>query len=295
MPTGPRVRARERIFVSCSFADADAQAFVDQLRKRFEVVQTEGQPSALPRALAVKDALQAVDLAVVLLPAEQDPAYRSVVYEAGAAVGSGARVVVVGEAATVPPMLEGLHRILPGDLQAFDDAVATAVRKRGTRRVGSGSGVPGEAPALDTAAAAAARANLLHARSEVELVHWMMEVFRAAGASVVAARIGGSTAYADLTVWHDGLEAAFGLPLPVELVSAGHLLLPLVPRLRRTMRAAGTRSLLAVSGPGRTVHARWSGEDQQILAVDAARLVDELANASLPRALAALLATAAPL
>ncbi len=45
MPTGPRERARERIFVSCSFADAEAQAFVDQLRQRFEVVQPEGQPS----------------------------------------------------------------------------------------------------------------------------------------------------------------------------------------------------------------------------------------------------------
>ncbi len=123
----------------------------------------------------------------------------------------------------------------------------------------------------------------------------MFEVLKAAGANVVAAEIGGGIPYADLTVWHDGLEAAFGLPLPVEVVPAGHLLPPLVPRLRRTMRAAGTRSLLAVSGPGGAVHARWSDDDQQILAVDAARLVDELANASLPRTLAVLLATAAPL
>ncbi len=98
--------------------------------------------------MAVRDALRAVDLAVVLLPAEQDPAYRSVVYEAGAAVGSGAQVVVVGEAATVPPLFEGLHRILPGALQAFEIAVAAAVRKRGTRRAGSRPGVRGESPAL---------------------------------------------------------------------------------------------------------------------------------------------------
>ncbi len=242
--------------------------------------------------MAVRDALRAVDLAVVLLPAEQDPAYRSVVYEAGAAVGSGAQVVVVGEAATVPPLFEGLHRILPGDLQAFEIAVAAAVRKRGTRRAGSRPGVRGESPALNTAAATAARAKLLRARGELELVSWMFEVLKAAGANVVAAEIGGGIPYADLTVWHDGLEAAFGLPLPVEVVPAGHLLPPLVPRLRRTMRAAGTRSLLAVGG---AVHARWSDDDQQILAVDAARLVDELANASLPRTLAVLLATAAPL
>jgi hypothetical protein len=91
----------------------------------------------------------------------------------------------------------------------------------------------------------------------------------------------------DLVIWHDDLETAFGLPLPVELLVGTFNLEAILPRLVRTLTLSGARSLLAISAR-RNEPIQWVDGNRQVLAVSLLHLIELCAQVPLGGAFAIL-------
>lgn len=282
-----------RVFVSYSLASKADADLLAALRGRYDISEASTLASGLPMSLALTEAIRAADAVLVILPEPNDAPLDNVLFEAGIAVGLGRSVVVVGDSLTLPRSLATFARVARRDLGALDQAIAMATRKR--RSSGHARSVTKAAPAQPALSPATAQGfveRLTKNPSERDFVEWVAGTFREAGAAVVFDDRQKGLDRADLSLWHDDLQAVFGLPLPVEVLISTRSLKPILARLQRTMRAAGATSLVAVSATQTQLHARWTDGISVIMAVDAARLVTALSTSPLPEALSELLSTA---
>lgn len=293
VPTASRDRARPLVFVSRSLADADAQWLVDRLAEEYVLSETAGRSSRLPRSLSVRDAVRLADVAVAFLPSPDDPAWGTVFFEVGAAVAVGLPVVLVGDSEGVPSALAGLQRVDPGDGQSLANAISLLSRRRPRRQAGQARGRRDEEQPSEVLVMPE---KLPEGAGSSALERWLRDVLAHAGARVAFAESKPLADRPDMTIWHDGLQATLGLPLPVEVLAAhSPARLPaLLPRLRRTLRASGAQSLLAVYSGASHRPARWTDGLETVLFISSDELVDELSRAPLPDALSALLARAEP-
>lgn len=295
MADQPHDRARRTVFVSRSRADADAGALVRLLRDGYDVVEATSVASGLPAALAVPEAMRAADVVLVLLPAPEDPAHANVVYEAGVAVGAGLPVVVSDLAGPPPGILATLTYARGDDIGQLRRALDKASRPRPRRGSSAGgAGLVAHRPALRDDEAARFRDAAASASGELRLAEVLAAVFEAAGADVSQSDRPADLAQADLSIWQDGLQAAFGLPLPVEILSRTGRLRPVRKRLLRTMRLAGAQSLLVVLAGNRPTNEFWTDGTAKILGCDAGTLIGALSRAPLDEALVGLLDQAEP-
>jgi hypothetical protein len=98
-----------------------------------------------------------------------------------------------------------------------------------------------------------------------------------------------------MVVWHDDLHAGFGLPLPVEVLwGRGTRSIAILNRLRYTLTAAGTRSLVGVLREDQPALSEVANDGRLILLVSVRDLVTGVRQQPLAEALAQLLTQAEP-
>ncbi len=135
------------------------------------------------------------------------------------------------------------------------------------------------------------RRSRYHHLSDEALASELASAFSAAGSRVLVSdpsEPSKSSTVPDIVVWDDRLMSLFGLPLPVEIVRRSPSTKAEKDHLQRTLHASSAQSLLAVvAGNGEAT--TWTDGYKLILTVGAEQLLDELASASLPEALAGLL------
>jgi len=287
---------RLTLFFSSSFADADARELREALREHFNVTTADTLVGSYVRHTALHQAIADADVVVVAVPATEDPAARNVFVEAGAALGAGRPIMLVGERSRVPVDL--------ADLPFATADSATEVAEE-IRFIATGKPVPRrgievqlELPTLLPAAAAQWRQRLeAGALASVEAVGVLDDVFRSAGARTKNAITAGHKVNdtPDLAVWHDGLTATVGTPLPVEVLARAASWPAVRQRLDHTLKASGGRTLLAVYlGPPVDVPRKWTDGSRTILVVAATELIDSLIDHPLPIALTRLVERAEP-
>ncbi len=286
--------SRVKIFVSYSYADADAARVRDRLRNTFNVSTTESATGATTRHSSLIRAITASDLAVIFMPAPEDPASRNVLVEAGAALALGLPIIVVGDDSTIPADL--------ADVTSTSwDTPDRLVEK--VKRLAARGRTPAE-PALSTtgspkpslAALQVARKRLNEPGLQgADAVRAFDELFKATGATTLVSTAPFDVAAPDLAIWHDELTATLGTPLPVEILARGGSWPAIRRRLERTLAASGGRTLLALSldnvGNGPRL---WSDSRDRILLASASELLDALSEEPLPAALARLVEQAMP-
>jgi hypothetical protein len=301
--------SRPRVFVAYSLTDDGGRAIRHGLARRFNVTSSETLTGDVARRTALRRALTQTDVTVVILPHVDDPAWMNVVFEAGAASGAGASLVLIGETSSAPA---DLADILAFGRDRIDDVIEvveelTRVKRTREKR---------DAFILDQAAAterlkvdispsqtalsadwvADWMARLSQASTERRAVRLVAELFEHAGARTRSAETkqGGVVDVPDLVIWHDSLLAAFGLPLPVEILMQSKAWPAVRSRLERTLTASGGQTLFAVNVRGNMKPRVWTDGHRTILVTTARDLADSLARMPLAEALSALLLSAAP-
>lgn len=288
--------SRLTVFFSSSFADPEARLLREGLREHFDVSTPDTLVGSYARHTALSRAIANSDVVVVAVPAAEDPAARNVFVEAGAALGAGRPVLLVGQRSAIPVDL--------ADLPFEGTGVAAAVADE-VRLIASGNRdrlptrwVMPDGPRLPPQMAATWGERLqAPGLAGLAAVGVLEDVFRLAGARVKTSAVVGHRAIEvpDLVVWHDGLTSALGAPLPVEVLLRPWSWPAIRQRLERTLLASGGRTLLALHlGPSVDVPRKWTDGNRTVLFLAAADLVDALVDASLPVALTRLLAWAEP-
>jgi hypothetical protein len=93
---------RLSVCLLCSPADEVGRLVRRRLADRFDVITPDMMTDRLTRLTALRRSLMSTDVAVAVFPAVDDPRWPNVIFEAGAAAGAGGRLVLVGQAASVP-------------------------------------------------------------------------------------------------------------------------------------------------------------------------------------------------
>jgi hypothetical protein len=285
-----------KLFFSYSSADMDARRTRDLLRQEFDVTSQDTLTGSFARRTALHQAVADCDIVVAVLPPPEDPASRNVFIEAGVAIGAGRPLLLLGDPSAVPVDLAGI----PVANSEWGVGLADTIRQVAA----AGPAIPSH-PAVEDDGAALAPAiaeqwrERLEARGlkEIEAIGVLDDVFRMAGARSKNASVAGyrMTDVPDLAIWHDGLTATLGTPLPVEILVRATSWPAVRQRLERTLRASGGRTLLALYlGPAVDVPRIWSDGSRTILVVAATDLVGELQAATLPVAMARLVERAEP-
>lgn len=283
--------------MSSAAADMDARELRRALSSDFEVSSSDTLLGSYARHTALTRALADVDVVVVFVPPPEDAAGRNVLIEAGVALGARRPVLLVGERAHVPADLAALPVSPAGSARALAADIELVAA--------GGPSVPEDDPApaavepgLSQQIARQLRSRLSSERlAETEAVGVLDDLFRAAGARTKNAAVVGhpSIDRADLAVWHDELTAAFGTPLPVEVLARRQSWPAVHKRLVRTLELSGGRTLLALYlGPAQDVPRQWTDGRRRILVAAAVELLDELAQGPLAVALTRLLSRAEP-
>lgn len=303
--------AQLRIFLSYSLSDDAGRILRDRLGDRFQVTTPEMLTGDVVRRTALRRSLMQTDVAVVVLPAADDPSWRNVLFEAGAAAGVGVPVVLVGEAVSAPA---DLADSLIFDPHQIDEVISLievlahdnrSIYQRDLFVTDHDEGHFSEweqvtsappVPALSSEYVDQWLTRLKNVRSERSAVSLISDLFHESGARVrkeSQASSGRVVDKPDLVLWHDDLLATFGLPLPVEVLLQARAWPAVRSRLERTLTASGGRSLVAVTVRDGTNSKVWTDGRRTILVSSAIRLAESLAELPLAGALSAMLASAA--
>jgi hypothetical protein len=301
--------AQPRIFLSYSLSDDAGRTLRDMLGDRFEVTTPEMLTGDVVRSTALRRSLIQTDVAVVVLPTADDPSWRNVLFEAGAAAGVGVPVILVGEAVSAPADLAdslifnphqideviSLIEVLAHGNRTFyqrDLLITEEDHFPGWEQVTS----PPPVPALSSEYVDQWITRLKNVRSERSAVSLISDLFQQSGARVRTesqANAGQVVDKPDLVLWHDDLLATFGLPLPVEVLLKARAWPAVRSRLERTLTASGGRSLVAVAVRDGMNSKVWTDGRRTILVSSAIQLAESLAQLPLAEALSAILASAA--
>lgn len=291
-PTTPRV------FVLHSLTDAAGQRVTAELSRDFDVGGSADLRGELPPALGLRDVLADFDAVVAVLPPPGNRDRTNVMFEVGVAVGVASRVLLVTASERLPSRLHGLPflaydslsvlrarvaELLAAEAYAPTAAAAKLVTSRSAPDVLADRTVP--APQRQSAP------GLSRFADANSIIEFLAEIVRAREGQVLIPTEGGATSSVDrpdLVLWVDGLQATFGLPLPVEIVAKATSVSQIRKRLIRVMDGTGASSLLVVSHLDAPPTA-WSDGNRLMLIVGADALMERLSAASVPDALTALL------
>lgn len=287
------------VLVVDALSDLDAPRVHDAIRRvGFTILSLEAITSRRTRAEVLLESLALVESVVVVVPPPGNRSRANVLFEAGAAVGSGKPILLVGSSKLPTDLLdfpylplENLKNIRSAVL-ASRDAARIMEYKIQTPSIQAGERIL-KSPSVDVFPSIASPYAEL---SERELVFAVQSALSDDESRVVAAdRVGGQRGIEapDLVLWNDELLSGFGLPIPVEVLRNYRNWRGLLPRMRRILEASGARSLIAVGGQGPR-NIRWSSENELILFVTIDNLVEAVENGSVADALMELLAGAAP-
>lgn len=211
---------------------------------------------------AIAERIKACDAVIGVL--DQDSA--SVLFDLGIAVGSGVPAIVIARRRSdIPSDLTGIAVV---DRSAGLDTVGSVVRRAAAPEVRTR-----ERKVTSRRVLSAEEAHELRERASgvtgSELSDLVAQVFRRAGAEVIVDyEQGASIERPDLVLWSEDLLAGFSVPLPIEVLIRPISVEALVPRLRRTLQASGSRALLAVH-----VNARPEEPDPQVWEADDGRFI----------------------
>lgn len=281
---------RPQVSVSCSYSDILRPELRERLAENFDVVPLGFSAGSLARGTAV-GAVSDIDVAVVLLPAPDDPALGNVVFEAGVAAGAGVPLLVIGDVANVPTYLASSVVIDAEHLDALTETVTRLLGRRGDA-VDQNVGDPG--PPLTSDYVSSWVARMRQANSEQEALPLINDLFTHAGARIRdVERTSGSPVHrADLVIWDDNLAATVGVPLPIEVLLRWQSWPAIRGRLEQTLMASGSRTLLALVMEDGNPPRVWTDGRHLVLVAAASAFAEELGNVSLPRAISNLQATA---
>jgi hypothetical protein len=272
----------------------DASDLIDALRRLGHVVRT---PEALSGWQPFYDAsVSAIREADIVLAVPDEPS-ATVLLDIGVALGTGTPVLLVlaGEQPGVRELadLPQLDRLLAWE--TIDERLRRAAR----RRVPPETPTSAPQPALSAETAAEDLAILRSEKLDSRLLEdLVVRVFQQVGAEVFRQPANGRgesvVERPDLVVWHDDLNAGFGLPLPVEILIKTFEPKAILPRLQRTLRLSGARSLLALSARDHMPLASVDEHGRIVLIAPLALLLRYLTELSFGNALGALRAEAMP-
>lgn len=288
---------RLRVFFSSSFADRDARQLREALSDQFDIVSPDALVGSFARHTALNRALDDVDVVVVALPPPEDPAAANVFVEAGAALGAGRPVLLVGELSQVPADLANLPAQAGRSAPRIADDIRLIASSKSPMLNGP-STMSSRGPGLSSVVVDRLRRRIRQREYvAAEAAGIIDDLFRAAGARTKNALVVGHkvTDAADLAVWHDDLTASLGTPLPVEILVRRSAWPAVRQRLERTLAMSGGRTLIALYlGEPTDVPRKWSDGRRWIVVAAADQLLDELAENRLAIALAHLLDRAEP-
>ncbi|KAE8765984.1 hypothetical protein [Georgenia thermotolerans] len=131
--------------------------------------------------------------------------------------------------------------------------------------------------------------------SEDEIIQHLAQDLRLRGARVLlpGEKARSRTAQAaDLIVWDEGLRAAFGLPLPIEILPWSGSVSWVRSQVQDTLVRSGAKSIVAVTPEGARKNDLWSDGDKLILTVTAQSLQLALEGKTVADAFNSLLAAA---
>jgi hypothetical protein len=280
-----------RVFLSHA-ATEDVSELASMLRRLGHAVEV---PEALwgPQSFS-ELSLEAIRSANVLVAVLDGPS-ANVLVEVGVAVGVGTPVVLLlSSDIRFGRELDTLPRVRrPDDLENLNEAIVRAALARPDRNVDRELV---HRPALNPEVANEFQATLRDRSTDPQgIERLVVRLFESSGAKVLRQPNPepGSTPLArpDLVIWHDDLNASFGLPLPVEILVRTFAPEAMLPRLRRTLNLSGAQSLLALSALSSPPIASVEG-DRTVVVVSLGDLVEYLANYPLGQALGLLRAQA---
>jgi hypothetical protein len=280
-----------RVFLSHA-ATEDVSELAATLRRLGHAVEL---PEALWGPQSFRDlSLEAIRSANVLV-AVLDGASANVLLEVGVAVGVGTPVVLLmsSDVRLGRELDTFAHVRRPDDLESLNETIMRAALARPDGRPDRESV---HRATLSPEVANEFQAELRDQPAGPRAIEGLVvRLFERSGAKVLQqpSPEPGSPPLArpDLVVWHDDLNASFGLPLPVEILVRTFAPEAVLPRLRRTLNLSGAQSLLAVSALRSPPIASIEG-DRAVVVVSLADLVDYLARYPLGQALGLLRAQA---
>lgn len=281
---------RPRVSVFFSHSDTLRSELKERLAEAFDVVPLALPAGSFARGTVVR-ATSDVDVAVVVLPASDDPALGGVMFEAGTAAGAGVPLLVIGDVAEVPSYLA--PSVVIG-AERLDTVAETVARMLGRRNDAVDIRSDDLEPPLTSDYASSWTARMRQVSSEQEALPLISELFARTGARIrdIEQASGSSVHRADLVIWDDNLAATVGMPLPIEVLLRWRSWPAVRARLEQTLTAAGSKTLLALvleeGNPPRV----WTDGRRVVLAASAISLAEELAVTSLPGAIDSLLETA---
>jgi len=281
---------RPRVSVSSSYSDTLRSELRERLTEVFDVVPLGLPSGSLARGTAVR-ATSDIDVAVVVLPAPDDPAFGSVMFEAGAAAGAGVPLLVIGDVTEVPTHLASSVVIGADHL----DTVAETVTRLLGRRNDTAHPSPDDLePPLTSDYASLWIARMRQATTEQEALPLISDLFAHTGARMRdIERVPGSPVHrADLVIWEDNLASTVGVPLPIEVLLRWRSWPAVRGRLEQTLMASGSKTLLALVIEDGSPPRVWTDGRRLVLVASVTALAEELSAVSLPRAISNLLATA---
>lgn len=301
--------SRPQVFVAYSLTDDGGRAIRKALARRFKVTSPETLTGDVARRTALRRTLAQVDVTVVVLPPDDDPAWMNVVFDAGVASGVGASLVLIGETYSAPADLADSLTFRRDQIDNVIEVIEELARTKRTRE-NRDVFLLDQAAAIDrlqvdiTPSQAALSANwvadwmsrLSEVSTERGAVHLMTELFEHAGARTRPGETkqGGVADVPDLVIWHDSLLASFGLPLPIEILVQSKSWPAIRSRLERTLKASGGQTLFAIDVRGNMKPRVWTDGHRTILVSTAQELANSLSRMSLADALSALLLSATP-
>jgi hypothetical protein len=227
----------------------------------------------------------------VVLPAPDDPALGSVMFEAGAAAGAGVPLLVIGDVAEVPTHLASSVVIGAEHLDAVAETVTRLIGRRNETVEPSPDDLE---PPLTSDYASSWIARMRQVTTEREALPLISDLFSHTGARIrdIERDLDSPIHRADLVIWDDNLAATVGMPLPIEILLRWRSWPSVRGRLEQTLTASGSKTLLALVLEDGNPPRVWTDGRRVVLVASAITLAEELAVASLPRAIDNLLATA---
>lgn len=218
-----------------------------------EVVLASEAFGSLPRPTAIRKLILSSSVVIAVIPNAPARGRSSVVFQVGIAVGAGVPVLLVTAGERLGPELRDLPRLHPEALQSLSMTLRSI---RASYRYGEAFSETDEVRVVSRMAAlpkadsyAIGEPGRIHKGSmqpPEAVLRNLATALRRGGARVQFSTEDDPQA-PDMVIWHDGLQASLGLPLPVEIVRSAKLLIKIRRRLATTLKKSGGRSLLVVT------------------------------------------------